>query len=351
MNSDRPSSDIATTEASATEPLMTASNQEAASAPTVDLLTTDALALVSKASADAFRVEILKVLQQDSFGVLELSDIFGVRQSAMSHHLKILVQSGFLEHKRQANSNFYRRSVLLNNDPLFDLKQQIFDAVDRTPLSAELSQAVQGAYRARAQQSHAFFNRHAGKFSEINDLIAGYDQYADSIYKVMAPLELPTSGRAMEVGPGEGGFLAPLSTRFKEVLALDNSGPMLELARRFLPESIRNVRFILGDTQSAIQDGLLVDFLAFNMVMHHNPSPEQLFGDSAQLLNPNGYLLITELCPHDQQWTFESCGDLWLGLPPEHIQQWGQAAGLTHQQQVITGLRNGFQVQVHLFSQ
>jgi ubiquinone/menaquinone biosynthesis C-methylase UbiE/predicted transcriptional regulator len=314
------------------------------------VLASETVALVCKASADSFRVEILKVLQQDSFGVLELSDIFGVRQSAMSHHLKILVQAGLLEHKRQANSNFYRRAVLVSDDLLLELKQQIFMAIDATELSHDLAQAMARVHHSRAQQSREFFNRHAGQFSEINDLIAGYEHYADIIKAVMEPLDLSSSSRAMEVGPGEGGFLAPLAAGFDQVYALDNSGPMLELARRYLPEQVTNVRFILGDTQSAIRDGLNVDFIAFNMVMHHNPSPEQLFGDSAELLNPGGYLLVTELCPHDQQWTMESCGDLWLGLPPESIQSWGQQAGLTHLQQVITGLRNGFQVQVQVFS-
>ncbi len=312
-------------------------------------LSTEAVALVCKASADSFRVEILRVLQQDSFGVLELSDIFGVRQSAMSHHLKILVQAGLIEHKRQANSNFYRRAVIALDDPLLDLKQQILAAIDETTLSHDLSQAMARIHHSRAQQSREFFNRHAGQFSEINDLIAGYEHYADIIEAVMEPLELPNDSYAMEVGPGEGGFLAPLAARFKQIYALDNSGPMLELARRYLPEDVTNVRFILGDTQSALRDGLNVDFIAYNMVMHHNPSPEQLFGDSAELLNDQGFLLITELCPHDQQWTMESCGDLWLGLSPEDIQSWGHQAGLTHLQQVITGLRNGFQVQVQLF--
>ena len=33
-------------------------------------------------------VEILRVLARDSLGVLELSEVFAVKQSLMSHHLK-----------------------------------------------------------------------------------------------------------------------------------------------------------------------------------------------------------------------------------------------------------------------
>mgnify|MGYP001087985589 FL=1 len=39
-----------------------------------------------KASADGLRLNILQVLQHDSYGVLELCNLFAIKQSAMSHH-------------------------------------------------------------------------------------------------------------------------------------------------------------------------------------------------------------------------------------------------------------------------
>ena len=46
-----------------------------------------ALNPLCKALGDPLRIEILKVLQKDAFGVLELCSIFNVGQPAMSHHL------------------------------------------------------------------------------------------------------------------------------------------------------------------------------------------------------------------------------------------------------------------------
>src|SRR3954462_1825364 len=63
-----------------------------------------------KAAGDGFRLEILRVLAQDSFGVLELCRIFAAKQSGMSHHLKVLTSAGLLSTRREGNSIFYRRA-------------------------------------------------------------------------------------------------------------------------------------------------------------------------------------------------------------------------------------------------
>lgn len=76
----------------------------------------DTLAPVFKASGDPLRLEILRVLRRDTFGVLELSQIFDMRQSGMSHHLKVMHRAGLLEPQREGNAIFYRRPLHLDND-------------------------------------------------------------------------------------------------------------------------------------------------------------------------------------------------------------------------------------------
>ena len=49
-----------------------------------------------KAVADDIRLQILRVMAKDSFNVTELCEILGTRQSALSHHLKILTEASFL---------------------------------------------------------------------------------------------------------------------------------------------------------------------------------------------------------------------------------------------------------------
>ncbi|MEK9871565.1 MAG: hypothetical protein VW831_17715, partial [Gammaproteobacteria bacterium] len=62
-----------------------------------------------------------------------------------------------------------------------------------------------------------------------------------------------------------------------------------------------------------------------------------------------GYLLIADLCHHDQVWTRDACGDLCAGFDSDELDEWATLAGFTPGQGAYVGLKNGFQVQVKLF--
>ena len=64
------------------------------------------LALAAKAAGDPLRMSVLKLLGQGAFGVLELCQIFDIKQSSMSHHLKVLSQAGLVSNQREGNSIF-----------------------------------------------------------------------------------------------------------------------------------------------------------------------------------------------------------------------------------------------------
>ena len=71
----------------------------------------DQLAALCKAGGDPLRLNVLRALANDSFGVLELAQIFAIGQSGMSHHLKVLAQAGLLATRREGNAIFYRRGL------------------------------------------------------------------------------------------------------------------------------------------------------------------------------------------------------------------------------------------------
>ena len=54
---------------------------------------TEHLAAFFKATGDALRLDIRRVLRNDHFGVLELARLFAMRHSGMSHHLKVLANA------------------------------------------------------------------------------------------------------------------------------------------------------------------------------------------------------------------------------------------------------------------
>ncbi len=86
-----------------------------------------------------------------------------------------------------------------------------------------------------------------------------------------------------------------------------------------------------------------------NMVLHHIPSPAEVFIDIAKVLDEGGQLFITELCSHDQSWVKRSCGDLWMGFDPIELTEWAQNAGFQESESIYLAQRNGFRVQIRQF--
>lgn len=308
------------------------------------------LAAFTKAAGDLLRLEILRVLRNDSFGVLELAQIFDIRQSGMSHHLKVLANVGLVSTRREGNSIFYRRSLPASGDRWRALHEQLLAGVDQTPLPERLQSALERVHSQRAESSRQFFARFADGIPAQQDLLAHFDLYREPLLGLIDGLDLPERDIAIEVGPGEGALLPDLAARFDRVVALDNSPAMLERARsRCSAAGLDNVECLLADALTP-QDLPLADCLACNMVLHHMPAPADALQRFARLLKPGGSLVLTELCRHDQVWVRETCGDLWLGFDQDDLHNWAIDAGLVPGASLFIGLRNGFQLQIQQFA-
>ncbi len=306
------------------------------------------LSALLKASADVLRLEILRVLDKESFGVQELCAIFAMRQPGMSHHLKVLSRVGLVAQRREGNSIFYRRHHQSPAPQWQGLWQNLLLAVDQLELRAELQRGITAVHADRADSSRLFFAQNARRFRQQQELIAIYQQYADPMQELLDTAQLPNRRLALEIGPGEGAFLAELAPRFERVVALDISETMLELAGSHCHQ-FDNIEFVLGDTREARKLGLEADCIIANMVLHHTSSPADIFADVAELLTSGGSVFLSELCRHDQAWAREACGDVWLGFDPGDISHWAAAAGLQEAQNLYFAQRNGFSVQLRQF--
>ncbi|QTT86423.1 ArsR/SmtB family transcription factor [Pseudomonas chlororaphis] len=308
----------------------------------------DELAALCKAGGDPLRLNVLRALANDSFGVLELAQIFAIGQSGMSHHLKVLAQANLVATRREGNAIFYRRALPHTELLGGRLHAALLDEVDNLTLPGEVQSRIGLVHRQRAAASQDFFSRVAEKFCAQQDLIAGLPQYRESVLALLDKLNFTDTATAIEVGPGDGSFLPELAHRFTQVTALDNSPAMLELARQVCErETLANVSLQLADALNGAS--LTADCVVLNMVLHHFAAPADALKRLAGLLQPGGSLLVTELCSHNQSWAREACGDLWLGFDQDDLARWATAAGLVPGESLYVGLRNGFQIQVRHF--
>ena len=200
--------------------------------------------------------------------------------------------------------------------------------------------------------STLFRRARAGRATKTRTLdeleAAGFGMSQYSVLALLDKLNFDGAATAIEVGPGDGAFLPELARRFGTVTALDNSPAMLELARQVCErEQLANVSLQLADALNGTS--LQADCVVLNMVLHHFAAPADALRHMADLLQPGGSLLVTELCSHNQSWAREACGDLWLGFEQDDLARWATAAGLVPGESLYVGLRNGFQIQVRHF--
>lgn len=310
----------------------------------------DLVAQKLKACGDSLRVQILQCLRSDAFGVLELTQIFDTKQSGMSHHLKVLSKAGLVEAQREGNSIFYRRPVQSAECLTSTVCAKLFDILDSFVLDPIIERRTDDIRTQREAQSKAFFSRNADRFSEQQELICEHAQYAQTSFDLLAGSVTGDKAKVLEIGPGEGLFLELLTQRYADIEAVDTSAVMLEKATRYCAEKdLSNIALTLGSTDRLVSENKQYDGIAMNMVLHHVPTPAALLKDCAKLLVSGGTLVLCDLSHHNQEWTKQNCGDLWLGFEQSELASWANAAGFTEDKSVFIGLRNGFQIQIYRY--
>lgn len=325
-----------------------------------------------KAAGDSLRMSILQVLRNDSFNVFELCNLFDVKQSAMSHHLKILLNSGLLSSRRQGNAIFYRRSLINSASEQMDqravLMSTMFESIDSASLDDHVAESLQRIQRLRSEASLNFFSESGDRFRVQQDLISPIEEYQETLTELL-DAALKSSGgdaplsrkQAIEIGPGDGTYLAKLVDRFEHVIALDNSESMLDRCRKFSRKKrFDNIGFIHGDTRSLIElvgqlergssvSARRASCIVANMVLHHNVSPGPMFRNVGKLIGKGSLFIVSELVSHEQGWVRDAAGDVWLGFDEEQLHQWAEEGGMYCDLSSYTALKNGFRIQMHAY--
>ena len=303
-----------------------------------------------RAIGDNIRLDILRILRSDSFGVQELASIFSMAQPGMSHHLKVMANAGLVTSRRQGNSIFYSRTMIRGMDQVGRMLSSVFAEIDTLKVDVEVLNKVKEIHKSRSDRSQSFFDKNAQRFMEKQGLLCELKEYLANMRELLDLANLPKTARVMEVGPGHGEFLRELSGRYLNLVALDNSKEILELAKKQMAHAAEKIEFVRGSLETYQLEGRTpFNAIVLNMVLHHIPSPSYVFQKAGELTPEDGFILIADLAPHNQDWVKESCGDLWLGFDPEELNQWALNAGFHEKQSLYLGLKNGFQIQLKLF--
>lgn len=132
---------------------------------------------------------------------------------------------------------------------------------------------------------------------------------------------------AADVGAGTGFITEGLIGHGVEVLAIDESLPMLQVLRR-KAFGAADLHCCIGSAERLPVRAGAVDYVFANMCLHHVMHPAAAIGEMARILKKGGTLIITDLDEHVFAFLSEERTDRWMGFKRDDVRTWFAEAGL-----------------------
>lgn len=274
--------------------------------------------------ADQNRLRVLLLLEREELSVAELQEILSMGQSSLSTQLSQLKQAGLVEDRRTGKNILYRLKPQRGAEAksfaqLMDLLRQ---AASEIPESERDLDALRLVLRKRKDRMRSYFDDLAGKFGREYVPGRSWKGVSEMLLKLMPPLVIA------DLGAGEGTLSQMLAQRARQVIAIDDSGKMVEfgteLARK---HGVGNLEYRQGDLESLPIDDASVDLALFSQSLHHAQHPQRAVHEAYRILKPDGRLAVLDLVKHHFEEARELYADLWLGFTELELESFLHDAG------------------------
>jgi ArsR family transcriptional regulator len=171
-------------------------------------------------------------------------------------------------------------------------------------------------------RTSSFFSRVAEEWEEVAAGLPDPGSYMESLTGMLGE-----GGTVLELGCGTGAMIRVLAGRFRDVIAVDSSPEMLDVATREVGDS--GADFRLGALEHLPVADSSVEAALAHMVLHHLADPAEVFPEVDRVLVPGGRLLVADLAHHADEPFRMAQGDLWPGFEPAEIEAWALRSGLS----------------------
>lgn len=273
--------------------------------------TLDSLHASLKLLSDPLRLRLCALLARSELAVQELVAVTGLSQSRVSNHLALLKRAGLVRDRREGSWSFHS---LVEPADGGALTPSLFAAAIEPYLASDEGQRDLSALTAlldrRRQKSREAHDRLAGQWHDVGQEFAFGTLRAEILAQAW-----PCGERVADLGCGAGFLSGWLAGQGGKVVAVDHSERMLAEASAAVPAA----EFRRGELDALpLQDGE-VDCAFANLVWHHLPDHDAAAREVFRVLRPGGRVVVSDMCPHDDDWMREAMGDLRLGLHPDAV--------------------------------
>jgi ubiquinone/menaquinone biosynthesis C-methylase UbiE/DNA-binding transcriptional ArsR family regulator len=272
--------------------------------------------------ADATRSRILLLLEGTELTVSELCSVLQLPQSTVSRHLKILSDEGWVAVRDSGASRFYTLVPARLDRFSKKLWLVVRDQFSTGAAAQQDARRRESVLSARGGEMRSFFSRAAGNWDHLRSTLIG------SRTDLLAAMDLlDDSWTVGDLGCGAGHLSEALAPAVHRVVAVDESGAMLNAARRRLAAST-NVDIRSGSVEELpIEDEELDAALLF-MVLQFVLEPVKALEEARRVLKPASRAVIVDLTPHEHDEYSLKMGHVWQGFTEEQISGWVKEAGL-----------------------
>jgi DNA-binding transcriptional ArsR family regulator/precorrin-6B methylase 2 len=278
---------------------------------------------IFRALADPTRLRILALLRSMELSVGELAQVLGQSQPRVSRHVKILVDAGLAERRKEGSWVF-----VAQGRP--EVVAPIAAALDAWSGEGPDHWAVADAARLaavradRASAAAEWFEAHAEEWDAIRSLHVADSEVEAAMARVLGTAPL---GMLLDIGTGTGRMLELFGPQAQHAMGIDRSSEMLRLARAKL-SGLAHAELRQADLYSLPLPDDAADAAILHHVLHYAQQPAAAIAEAARVLGDGGRLLIVDFAAHEREELRSREGHVRLGFSDEQILGWFDAAGL-----------------------
>jgi ArsR family transcriptional regulator len=280
---------------------------------------------IFSALADPTRIRILMLLRAMELSVGELAQVLGQSQPRVSRHVKILIDAGLAERRKEGSWVFLSLGPRPRIEPLFQLVDRWAALDGADPWTAADAARLTAVRADRAAAAERYFAGHAADWDALRSLHVAETEVEAAIARALA--ERPI-GRLVDIGTGTGRMLQLFGPGAEQALGIDRSPEMLRLARAKLAETSLDAELRQGDMYALPLGSDSADTVILHQVLHYAQNPAAAVAEAARLLRPGGRLVIVDFAPHDREELRSGDAHVRLGFADESMLKHLEEAGL-----------------------
>ena len=292
---------------------------------------------IFRSLGDPTRLRIVALLRLMELSVGELAQVLGQSQPRVSRHVKILIDAGLVERRKEGSWVFLTLADAARIEPLFALLDR-WAALDGEDPWTVADAARLAAVRAdRAAAAERYFASHAKDWDELRSLHIAETEVEAAIARALGEGEI---GRLVDIGTGTGRMIELFGPDSRHALGVDRSPEMLRLARVKLAEAgLATAELRQGDMYSLPLASGSADTVILHQVLHYAQQPAAAVEEAARLLGPGGRLLIVDFAPHEREELRSRDAHARLGFADDIMVKYLESAGL--EGRVVEHLKGG----------